>query len=336
MMKRRDGTTPTTGGEFELIAELFAPLAAGYAGAFGLLDDAAVIDREPGLDLVTTNDVIVAGIHFTMDETPGRIAKKLIRVNLSDLAAMGARPSYYLLGAAFPKAIGPDWLRAFAAGLAEDQLDYGITLAGGDTVATDGPLSLSLTAFGQVAEGQAIRRKGAVPGQHLYLSGTVGDAALGLRVVLGELTGLSPTHSDFLEDRFRLPRPRTALGPELIGLATGAIDVSDGLAADLGHICKASSVGAVIDAARLPLSESASIALDREPELLKTVLSGGDDYELLFTVDPSRGPEIDRLSRRLGLPLTRIGEITKGRGVIVRDLSNQPMDFVYQGYTHFR
>ncbi|MGH6719309.1 MAG: thiamine-phosphate kinase, partial [Alphaproteobacteria bacterium] len=243
--------------EFEAIARLFAPLAAAEPGALGLADDAAVLAPPAGRHIVVTTDVIAAGVHFLADDPADLVARKLVRVNLSDLAAMGAEPWVYLLGLTLVRPVDRDWLAAFAAGLAVDQAAFGITLAGGDTTAHDGPTVLSLTALGTVAPGAALRRGTARDGDTVWVSGTLGDAALGLRVLRGEFPRLAAASRDHLAARYRLPTPRLDLGRGLVGLAHAALDVSDGLLADLGHICVASGLGASIQVDRLPLSPAA-------------------------------------------------------------------------------
>ncbi|MDZ3837287.1 MAG: thiamine-phosphate kinase [Rhodospirillales bacterium] len=300
-------------GEFELIARFFAPLAAGRPGALGLLDDAALIEERPGWSLVATTDTIVAGVHFPVDAAPADVACRLLGVNLSDLAAMGAEPAAYLLALGLPQgwrdAEAESWLEGFAGGLAAGQREHTIALVGGDTVASPGPLTLTLTALGHVEAGQALLRSGARPGERVYVSGSIGDAALGLRLLEGRLAGLGAAERAFLLDRYRRPRPRLALGRRLCRLAGAAADVSDGLVADLGHICTASGVGARIDAERVPLSEAAAAAIGSDPALLALALTGGDDYELVFTAGPSRDAEVAALAGELELPLTAIGEI---------------------------
>lgn len=300
-------------GEFELIARFFAPLAAGRPGALGLLDDAALLDERPGWSLVVTTDTIVAGVHFPVDAAPADVACRLLGVNLSDLAAMGAEPAAYLLALALPQAWEEAelevWLEGFAGGLAAGQRAHKIALVGGDTVASPGPLTLTLTALGQVEAGQALLRSGATPGERVYVSGSIGDAALGLRLLEGRFAGLGAAKRAFLLDRYRRPQPRLALGRRLCRLAGAAADVSDGLVADLGHICTASGVGARIDAERVPLSAAAAAAIGSDPALLALALTGGDDYELVFTAGPSRDAEVAALAGELELPLTAIGEI---------------------------
>jgi thiamine-monophosphate kinase len=322
---------PSRPGEFDLIARYFAPLAAGEAGAFGLTDDAAVLMPGPGMAVVATADAMVAGVHFLPDDPPDLIARKLLRVNLSDLAAMGARPRAYLLTTAFPEAIDEIWLAAFAEGLAADQAEFGIHLLGGDTVSTPGPLTLSLTALGEAVDGAVLRRAGARPGDTVYVTGTIGDAALGLDSLRGHLGGLGPRQAEYLAGRYRLPRPRTDCGPRLLGLAHAALDVSDGLVGDLGHICKESGVAAVIEAARVPTSEAADEALAADPDLLVRILTGGDDYELLFAAPPDAEAEIAALGAALNLPITPIGRCEPGQGVRAVDRDGAALEGLGEG-----
>lgn len=325
-----------TGGvdEFNLIADLFAPLAAGYPGALGLTDDAALIAEEPGTDLVATVDALVAGIHFLPDDPPDLVARKLMRVNLSDLAAKGARPVAVLLAAAFPRDVEPDWLRAFAAGLGQDLAAFGLGLAGGDTVATPGPLTLSLTALGRVPSGRALLRSAAHAGDCLWVSGTIGDGALGLMAAQNRLEADAGALA-WLAGRYRLPEPRVGLGPRLIGIAHAAMDVSDGLVQDLGHLVRASGLAAVIEASRVPLSPAATAVMSARPSLLATVLTGGDDYEVLFTAPPDRRAALEALSAELGLGLTMIGHMTEGQGVTVVDGAGCPIAMGQGGWRHF-
>src|ERR1700757_628253 len=233
--------------EFERIRRFFAPLAG--PGGLRLLDDAALVGCRAGRNLVITADAIVAGVHYLPNDPPELVARKLLRVNLSDLAAMGARPLHYVLTTALPAELGPEWLARFAEGLGEDQRRYGIDLLGGDSVGTRGPAVLSLTAIGEVPAGQEIRRSGAQPGDLVWVSGTIGDAFLGLNLLRGEYPELAPEHRAFLVRRFRLPEPRMELGSRLSGIAHAMIDISDGLLADLGHICETSQVAAVVELA---------------------------------------------------------------------------------------
>jgi thiamine-monophosphate kinase len=316
-------------GEFEFIARRLRPLA-GAPGALGLTDDAALLDPRPGTQLVLTKDAMVAGVHFLPDDPPDRIAQKLLRVNLSDLAAMGAEPIGYLLALARPKALEDDWLGTFCKGLAADNATYGISVFGGDTVSTPGPLTLSLTAIGDVPKGEALLRGGARPGDDIWVSGTLGDAALGLAVLQAKLEVDGPARENLIE-RYRLPSPRLALGQALRGLAHAAIDISDGLLADLGHILEASEVGAEIHADLLPLSHAAKGLAGAQD----AALSGGDDYELLFTASPSQRDAIEHLAPELDLSLTRVGALRTGSGVRVVDASGRPIEPTSRGWQHF-
>ncbi|HEV2677107.1 MAG TPA: thiamine-phosphate kinase [Aliidongia sp.] len=323
---------PASLGEFGRIARFFAPLAAGAPGALGLTDDAALVDCPAGERLVVTVDAMVEGVHFLVGDPPDLVARKLVRVNLSDLAAMAARPVGYFLTTALPKSRGDDWLAGFAAGLAQDQAEFGITLLGGDSVSTPGPVSLTLTALGRVAVGAEVRRGGARPGDLVFVSGTIGDGALGLDAAQGKLDGvLDPADVAFLADRYRLPRPRADLGPRLSGLACAMMDVSDGLVGDLGHICDVSGVAGVIEAAKVPLSAAAA----RLPDRLETVLTGGDDYELLFTAPPERQGAIMAAAAAASVPVTVIGRIEAGQGVRVLDGAGREVTLNGVGWRHF-
>lgn len=326
-------TPPPRLGEFERIARFFAPLAA--PGALGLVDDVALIPGPPGEQYVLKTDAIVEGVHFLPDDPPAQIAQKLLRVNLSDLAAKGATPVGYLLMTALPKSHGDDWLEQFASGLAADQVRYGIGLLGGDSVATPGPATLSVAAIGRVASGRAVLRSGAKPGDRVYVSGTLGDAALGVLAAKGVDLGVAALDRDFLIDRYRLPQPRLNLGARLVGIASAMMDISDGLVADLGHMTQVSSVAAVIETARLPLSTAASAAIARDPKRLQSVLGGGDDYELLFSSPSDADGALMLLSRELGLSIASIGRIETGQGVRVLDGDGREMKIDSAGYEHF-
>jgi thiamine-monophosphate kinase len=273
---------------------------------------------------------MVAGVHFLPDDPPGDIAAKLVRVNLSDLAAKGAVPYGVLLSAAFPRHVSTEWLTAFAAGLGEDLRGFGVALLGGDTVSTPGPLTLSLTALGRVGQGRALLRSGGTVGETVWVSGTIGDGALGLLASTGVLTA-----DPFLVERYRRPRPRTTLGPRLVGLARASMDVSDGLVQDLGHLCRASGVGAEIEAARVPLSAATKVLVAAEPSLLATVLTGGDDYELLFTAPAEAEAALLALSAELGVPLSAIGRLHPGAGVTVRGEDGGVLALGRGGWKHF-
>lgn len=319
--------------EFGRIARFFAPLA-GPEG-LGLLDDAALLDPPPGRQLVVTADAIVEGVHYFSDDPPEAVARKLLRVNLSDLAAMGAEPLAYTLTMALPAACGESWLSRFAAGLGQDQAEFGIALLGGDSVATPGPATFSVTALGTVGSGKAVRRSGAVPGDLVFVSGTIGDGALGLLARRGGLSALGEEDRRVLIDRYRLPRPRLGLGGMLSGLVHAMIDISDGLVADLGHIAAVSGVAAWVAQPLVPLSPAGRRAVAAESALLAAVLTGGDDYELLFTAPPEAEPAIGALGRALGIAVTRIGWIAAGQGVRVTDAGGNDIVLAARGYTHF-
>lgn len=331
---------PSLPSEFELIARYFARLSAGFPGAYGLLDDAAVISPSAGHELVVKTDTIVGGVDFTEDTGAYLIARKALRVNLSDLAGKGAVPRAYLVDLVLPDTIDEEWVASFAAGLAQDQAEYSIHLIGGDTSSTPGPITVAVTALGEVPIGRIIRRRGAQAGDLIFVTGTIGDAALGLSVSRGSLPALDPASAEFLEDRCRLPQPRVALGPQLVGIASAGMDVSDGLVADLGHICTVSDLSAVIEAISVPLSPAAVAAIDGNAERLANALTGGDDYEVLFTARPAEAPRISALSRSSGMPITAIGRMTAPSPrseprVAVLDNRGNPMRFVSEGWTHF-
>lgn len=318
-------------GEFDIIARYFAPLTGGDPLTFGLTDDAALIDVPEGQSLVATKDLMVAGIHFLPNDPAALIGRKLLRVNLSDLAAMGAAPKAYLLGIALPEAVDETWIAAFAEGLNEDQATFGVHVIGGDTVSTTGPLTLSLTALGTVERGRALSRAGAMAGDDVYVSGTIGDGALGLKMLQGELRPVSQE----LIDRYRLPRPQVELGQALVGIARAAADISDGLIADLGHICDASGCGATIHEGDVPLSPAARAALDGEPTLISAVLTGGDDYELIFTAPPAARDDIVARAVALDLAVTRIGQIGGESGVNIVAEDGSVRRLKQGGFTHF-
>jgi thiamine-monophosphate kinase len=316
-------------GEFDFIDRLLKPLARGYPGALELGDDAALVELPTGHELVVTKDALVADIHFLRDDPPGLVAGKLLRVNLSDLAAMGAEPLGYLTALARSPDIDDAWLRRFTSGLMVDQQRFGCHLLGGDTVSTPGPLTMSLTMLGTVPKGRALLRSGARAGDEIWVSGTLGDAALGLRVLRG--LAVAEEEAMALIDRYHTPRPRLALGRALRGLATAAIDVSDGLAADLGHVLEASGVGATLEATLLPLSPVARGI----PGARVAALTGGDDYELLFTAPASRRGEVEALASRLDHRVTRIGTVLAESGCVVLDESGKAINSGRGGWRHF-
>jgi len=315
--------------EFGLIARHFRPLAG--PGGLSLLDDAALLDPPPGQTLVIAADAMVSGVHFLPDDPAGTVGRKLLRVNLSDLAAMGAAPLGYLMTTAFPRDITDDWIAGFAAGLALDQAEFGVSLLGGDTVATPGPMTLSLTIIGCVEKGRALRRAGARPGDEIWVSGTIGDGMLGL----GVLQGRYPADAEgMLARRYRLPEPRLRLGQRLVGMALAGMDVSDGLVQDLGHLCRAGGVAAEIEAARVPLSTAARVLVAGDPGLLPRCLTGGDDYELLFAAPPGAADAIRAMAGDTAA--TRIGRFMAGPPqVTVRDENGAEIALPSGGWSHF-
>lgn len=311
--------------EFSLIARHFRPLAG--PGALELRDDAAVLAPPAGRELVLTVDAMVAGVHFLPDDPPDLVGRKLLRVNLSDLAAKGAVPLGYLMTVSAPRGTSDEWYAGFAAGLAADQTTFGITLLGGDTTSTPGPLSLSLTAIGHVASGTAVHRFGAQAGDGVWVTGTIGDGALGLAVLQGRLAD----PSGWLADRYRLPQPRVGLA--IAGIASAGMDVSDGLVQDLGHLCRASGVAAEIDAASVPLSPAAREA---GPDWLETCLTGGDDYEVLLAVPPAREDALHAAAAEVGVVVTRIGTLSAGSPTVrVRAPDGSVGAFAKGGWSHF-
>ncbi|MCC6470782.1 MAG: thiamine-phosphate kinase [Alphaproteobacteria bacterium] len=321
-------------GEFGRIARYFAPLASSMPGAAGLTDDCATIEVPPGRMLVAKTDTIVDTIHLVGDEPADLVARKALRVNLSDLAAKGAVPLAYLLSLALPASVDDAWVARFAQGLAADQAEFGLGLIGGDSDRTTGPFVVTVAMFGTVPAGAIPRRGDAKPGDDIYVSGTIGDGALGLKAVRGQLPGLSQEARGFLADRYRLPRPRLALGQALAGIVHAAMDVSDGLVGDLAHICKHSGLAAALRWENVPLSPAARQAVAAEPRLREAVLGGGDDYELLLTAAPDAASRLAAASSRAGVPLTRIGTMAAGQGVRVVDADGRDVTPKVGGYRH--
>ncbi len=328
-------TDPPPRGEFELIAEVLAPLARARPGAFGLTDDAAILKPCPGRTLVVTADAMIAGIHFAVEDPPDLVARKLMRVNLSDLAAMGASAMGYLLVVSLDETSREGWIDELGRGLASDQETFGVGLLGGDTTAGGGALGVSMTAFGEVREEALLRRAGARVDDLVYVSGTLGDAAFALGILNGEVAAPEPSAREWLVGRLHLPIPRLDLGSRLGHLATAAIDVSDGLIADLGHVCACSGLAAEVEFERVPLSSAARTVMASDPGARGRILGGGDDYELLFTVPPDNAQAMDGLAAELALPLTPIGRMVAGAGVRVRGEDGSLLDLARPGYVHF-
>ncbi|GHB36705.1 thiamine-monophosphate kinase [Pseudovibrio japonicus] len=308
------GEKPTSSrpGEFSLIERYFAPLATN-AGAVHLQDDAAVFAPDAGCDLVVTKDMLVAGVHFFENDPPFDVAQKALGMNLSDLAAKGAEPKGYLLGLGLSKDISEEWVAEFCRGLKLVQDQFQIDLLGGDTISCPhGPL-LSITAFGQVRKGQVVRRNEAVAGAQLYVTGTIGDGALGLKLRLDEgladKCGLSADERDFLLKRYLLPEPRVAAAQALRDYAVAAMDISDGLIADLGHMCGTSKVRAQVQLDDVPFSGAASAMIAEDTAFFETAITGGDDYEILAAVLPENTAAFEAALQAAGLSCARIGEL---------------------------
>jgi thiamine-monophosphate kinase len=331
-----------TSNEDKLIARFFGPIATD-PGALGLSDDAAFIKPPPGTEMVLKTDAIVSGIHFFPQDPADAVAQKALRVNLSDLAAKGAKPLGFLVSLALPKDIGDDWLSAFASGLREDAATYKCPLFGGDTVRSPGPIMVSVATFGSVPEGRMVRRAGARPGDHVFVTGSIGDAALGLRLRQGA-TGsldwpLDDKQREHLLSRYLLPRPRNALAQGVLDHASASMDVSDGLVGDLAKLCRVSKVAATIDAGRVPLSDAARAAVAHDGGLLETALTGGDDYEILCTVPPANIDRFRVAAMIAKTAVTDIGTIAEGQdegqAAVFRAADGQPMTFSRASFSHF-
>jgi thiamine-monophosphate kinase len=326
-------------GEDRLIARFFRPLAQ-HPGALALTDDAAIVSPPAGCDLVLTTDALVAGVHFFAEDPGDLIAKKSLRVNLSDLAAKGAEPVGYLLSLALPRGVPDDWLAAFAGGLGEDGAAYGCPLLGGDSVHTPAALTISITALGMLPHGTMVRRSSANAGDRLMVTGTIGDAALGLALRLepdlARRWKLEPRQRSHLLDRYLLPHPRNQLAETVRRYASAGMDVSDGLVGDLGKLCAASGVAADVEVTRMPLSDAARQALMFDPARIETVLTGGDDYELLTSIPPAAVDDFVDAAKQAGVAVTEIGAVKAGGGPVrVLDRDGRPVVFKQTSFSHF-
>ena len=320
-------------GEDDLIARYFRPLATD-PGALGLVDDAALL-KSSGDDLVVTTDAIVEGVHFLPGDPPDTIARKALRVNLSDLAAKGAVPAGFVLTLALREA-KEQWLAPFAGALGEDAVTFNCPVLGGDTVSTPGPLVISITAFGRVPPGKMVRRTGAKPGDLIAITGTIGDAAMGLQVLKGQGDGLDPPARDFLIQRYRVPQPRNALAIAIRDHANAAMDVSDGLAGDLTKLCAASGVSATVNLADVPLSAAAQALISKGSSSIEAAVSGGDDYEILCTIPENRWDSFSAAARQSGVPVGAVGRIEAGPGAPrFLDAAGQPVTLKRLSYSHF-
>jgi thiamine-monophosphate kinase len=321
--------------ENELIARYFAPLAG--EGALGLRDDTACLMPRPGWDLVLTVDALVETVHFLPEDAPGSVAHKALAVNVSDLAAKGADPVGFLLALSLPPGWTADWLGAFAKGLGRASRAFGCPLLGGDTVKANGALTLSVTALGETPAGRLVRRTAAQPGDVLCVSGTIGDGALGLMLRRDPpwARELDERQRSFLADRYLHPQPRLSLARAVRAYASAAMDVSDGLVGDLTKMMRGGGVSAVVDLEAVPLSDAAQAALAAEASLRGTILTGGDDYEILCAVPERRLPAFREAASRAGVPLTRIGRVVEGSTPPVFRLFGEEQRFAAGSYSHF-
>ncbi|WGD56209.1 thiamine-phosphate kinase [Bradyrhizobium sp. CB1650] len=326
-----------TSGEDALIARYFKPLATD-PGAFGLVDDAAIL-RSSGEDIVITTDAVVEGVHYLAGDPPGTIARKALRVNLSDLAGKGAVPAGFVLTLALRNKEDA-WLTQFADALGEDARAFACPLLGGDTVATPGPQMISITAFGRVPQGRMVGRTGARAGDRILVTGTIGDAALGLDILKGgpvaQALTSDPHAREMLVSRYRVPQPRNLLAEAVRDHATAAMDVSDGLAGDLTKLCAASGVSAIIEVATVPLSAAAASLVASNAIGIDMPLAGGDDYEVLCTVPAAQSDELIAVGRAMGIPVAAIGTIVEG-SERPRFLDGRGKELVLQrlSYSHF-
>lgn len=320
--------------EDHLIARFFKPLAS-HRGALDLSDDAAFLTPPSGCDLVLKADAIIGGIHFFPDDAAHTVASKALRVNLSDLAAKGARPLGFLLSLAIPKGIGEDWLSGFAEGLRGDSVLFGCPLFGGDTDRTPGPITVSIAMFGTVPEGTMVRRAGAMAGDRVFVSGTIGDAALGVMVRGGKSWKLSEAQRKHLLSRYLLPQPRNALAETVRTHANAAMDISDGLVGDFAKLCRVSGVSADIEVARIPVSDAAKAVITSDPAILETAITGGDDYEVICTVPAAKADSFRAAAKAAQVAVTEIGEIKAGKGARFLDGEGQALTFKRASFSHF-
>jgi len=318
--------------EFEFIKTYLAPLAG--PGSFDLTDDAALIDPKPGCELIVSMDTMVEGVHFPAGEWNARTAGKLLRVNLSDLAAKAATPIGYFLSIAWPRTASEKDFADFSTGLGETQRAFGLHLMGGDTVITEGPMVATINIYGESKTGKLVRRRGATAGDHVWHSGFIGDAYIGCRLVLETIKA----DRFYFENRYYAPSPRVEFRKILTTWASSCLDISDGLIADAAHLCEASGIGMNLDGMAVKLSKPAQKWLDNHNDAgraWKSLMTAGDDYELLFTSAPGNEEGISRQAAELGVPVTRIGVATTGDEIVVRDSTNSVVEFAHTGYMHF-
>jgi thiamine-monophosphate kinase len=323
----------------EAIIQLLAPLAQGAPGALGLQDDCALLTPAPGTELVLKTDPVAEGVHFLPDDVPEGIAWKALAVNVSDLAAKAARPIGYLMALSFPESPAVAWLTRFASGLRAAQSAFGCHLLGGDTDRRPGPLTISITIVGEVETGRMVRRATARPGDALFVSGTLGDATLGLMLrkdpTLADRWQLSAAEADHLRGRYVRPQPRLGLALALRTSASAAMDVSDGLAKDLGHMCKASGSAARVRLADLPLSPAAAKVLAADSSLGPRIATGGDDYEVLAAVPASNSGAFQSMAAQAAVAVARIGVMLSGSGTVIEGHDGQPVSLDRAGWDHF-
>lgn len=322
--------------EFGLIDRLFRPLAAANIGSANLQDDCSTLPLKKGYEALYSMDTLVEGIHFFKDDPADSIAKKLLRVNLSDLAASGGKARGYLLALSLPHQVSLTWIESFVGGLREDQSKFNVCLLGGDTTSTKGPITLSMTAIGEVPINQAIRRSGAKPGDDIFVTGCIGDAAIALK--LFEDLGREETlqHYPDLYEKYVLPDPPVTFGSMLPNVATACIDISDGFCADLGHICSASNVGAKVELVKIPLSIWAQQLIRTKKSYWESVFNGGDDYELLFTANKDNRKRIKGIGIQFNTLLSRVGSIEDSEGVIILDKFGNEVAAKTAGWQHFK
>ena len=320
--------------EFGLIESYFAPLSA--KGAFNLKDDAALIATNPDEELVITQDAVAEGIHFFADDPADVIAQKALRVNLSDLVAKGAKPVSFSLALGIGNNTDENWIADFANGLARDCQRFGISLNGGDTFRTGAGVIVSITAIGTVPQNTYTSRLGASVGDHLYVTGTIGNAALGLLGRQGKDLGLPEADTQFLTDHYLLPQPRLQCIDVIRQYASASMDISDGLVADIGKLCAASKTGFRLETDKIPFTHAVQSAIARNSKLLQTAITGGDDYEILFAVPPSHVEKMANIDLDLKLRVTPLGTLLEeAAGVTVVDRDGSPLHLEYAGYNHF-
>ncbi len=320
--------------EFELISKYFRPLAQGFKGALSLKDDIAIIPKDKPHDYVITTDGMVEGVHFPKDCAPDVIASRLLASNLSDIASCGGTPKFYLLTGSIRKGLDKKWFKSFSKKLAEINKEYGIHLIGGDTVKTSSQLFFSLTLIGEVKKGKALLRSNAKSGDDIYVSGNIGDGWVGLKTLNEEIKNLSSKDKRYFISRYNSPTPRISLGEELVGIVNSCTDISDGLLRDLENICVTSDVSAEIKKENIPVS--------LKDRFFQEQISGGDDYELIFTAKPSSRAKIEAISKVLGIKISLIGKIQtknskpsrKSQYITIIDKAGKIISYDKTGYEH--